>query len=263
MIESSEGRMNCYFNFTDEAAMRRFSDPLYKGVTICNEDLSISFHRKRSVKMNQCWAVGFSILELSKFIMQQLFYKVIKPRFGGRASVLMSDTDSFVLELPCTGPDEAVIKLRDVMDFSNYPPDHPLYDPSSKNQLGLLKNELPGDIIHEFVGIKSKVYAIKTKSNKMESKAKGVKQAYKAKIPFDRYKACITSQRMERVVQVAIGCKDHQNMIIRSNRVAFTSFDDKRYLLCNRHSTPYGSIFQKHFNRTAQCYFCENPDVLT
>ena len=262
MIEGCEGRMDCRFNHDEASALKRFGDPLFKGMVICNEDLSISFHRKKEVKMNQNWAVGFTILELSKQIMQSLFYKVIKPRFGGRASVLMSDTDSFILHLPCATPDEAVRKLRDVMDFSNYSPGHSLHNASRKNRLGLLKNEVPNDTITEFVGVKSKVYAIRTRSGDVQSRAKGVKKAYRAKLGFGRFLECIERPAAQRVAQVSIQAKDHINMIVHSDRVAFTSFDDKRYLLCNRHSVPYGSRFQRLHAHTGKCHFCEQPDLL-
>jgi len=265
MIEGVANRMDCFFNQDPDRALSRFSDPLFKGVMIFDEDLTVSFHRKKKVFMGQSWAVGFTVLELSKFVMQRLFYKVIRPRFGGRARLLMSDTDSFVLELPCADSSEAVARLSDCMDFSNYPTDHPLYDPTGKNVLGLLKNEVSHDEIAEFVGVKSKVYAFRTAGGRTESRAKGVKRAYKNRLPFETFRRCVRQVESQRVVQTSIQSRRHQNMLVQSDRVAFTSFDDKRYLLCAVHSVPYGSRLAepsaKKRKRTS-CYFCRHPEAL-
>lgn len=59
--------MDALFNRTAVTALQRSSSPLYKGTLICDEELSISFHSKKVLQLNQCWALGFSILEVSKW----------------------------------------------------------------------------------------------------------------------------------------------------------------------------------------------------
>ena len=46
------------------------------------------------------------------------------------------------------------------MDFSNYPQDHPLYDPSNKAVLNKFKDECAGRVVKEFIGLRSKCYSI-------------------------------------------------------------------------------------------------------
>ncbi len=82
------------------------------------------------------WAVGFSILELSKYVMQSLWYKEIRPTFDGKVSTLMSDTDSWILLAKEKSADDMAEKLKHVMDFSNYPSEHKLYNGSRKNKVG-------------------------------------------------------------------------------------------------------------------------------
>lgn len=262
LIEGVKNRLDCHFNMSERKALKNFSDPLYKGLVICSEDFSVSFHHKREVWMRQSWASGFTVLELSKYYMQHLFYNCVKPSLGGRASVCMSDTDSWVLAAPGHTPDEIVNKLKEWMDFSNYEPTHPLYDPSRKNLVGYLKNEISKDVVLEFVGLRSKTYALKTEKEEVESKAKGVKRCYKKKLSFEAYKKCLDTIASESVKQVSIMSKNHQNLLIQSERVAFSSFDDKRYLLCAYHSCPYNSRLIDMLHQTNKCYFCENPDVL-
>ena len=273
LIEGVDKRMDCKFNRNEQKALRSFSDPLFKSVLICGDDLSITFHRQKEVRLMQHWAVGFSVLELSKYLMQSMYYNRIKPALNNACSVLMSDTDSFLIATEGSSVGEVYRRLSPLMDFSNYPPDHPLHSMERKNELGFIKNEVPGDEIVEFVGLKAKTYAFKTKGQAFHSRAKGVKKVYKKKIGFEQYLACLSDVRQERVKQVTIQSKKHQNMLIETDKVAFNSFDDKRFLTCAIHSVPYGSVFAPMGTpppATAaaaaaageECYFCRRPHLL-
>ncbi len=263
LIEGFEKRMNCMFNRDRVTALRNSSHPLFKGSVICDEDLSISFHKKPFVKMNQCWAVGFSVLELSKFWMQSIFYDEIKPAFAskGGCTVLMSDTDSFLLETAMPSTDEAVEVLSNIMDTSNYDKEHRLYSGERAKVPGFMKNEVPKDEIELFVGLKSKTYAIKTASNGLEVKAKGIPERHKCKIPLQEMLNCLVMTKNFSVEYKALRSVNHINQLVKSSRVAFSSFDDKRYLLCQVHSVPYGSrLIAVSMNR-GRCYLCSRqPD---
>ena len=256
--------MDCKFNWNGEQALKRFSDPLLKGLYIFGDESSVTFHTKKKIYNRQGWAVGFSILELSKYVMQELFYKQIRPRLNHEAICCMSDTDSCLILAPGRSPDDIVVKLQDIFDCSNYDPTHKLYDPSKKNVVGLLKNEVSKDVITEFVGLRAKTYAFKTAGNILESKAKGVKKCYKKKIPFEEFKKCLRDISQFSVSQISIQSKNHQNRLIQSEKIAFSSLDDKRYgMKCGLHSVPYNSILTIEHEKTGRCYFCDNPDVLT
>jgi hypothetical protein len=67
-------------------------------------------------------------------------------------------------------------KMSSYMDYSNYKEDHPLYDTSKKSQLGYFKDELDSDSkCVEFVGLRSKCYALKIKRMKSLLRKKFVK----------------------------------------------------------------------------------------
>ena len=251
--------MDCTFSKSREAAMKHGSSPLYKGMLICGEDLSISFFRKKKIRMRQCWGVGFSILEISKYIMQRLYYKEILPRLGaGNVSVVMSDTDSFLLEVKGWNEDEIMEKLRDVMDFSNLDKNHPLYDISRCREPGYLKNEMPGADILEVVALKSKTYSIRAKGRVTKNKAKGVVKKIKNAIPFSQYKKCLKKISDVEITQNTLRSRNHINQMMRSHKIAFSSFDDKRFLLCPKHSAPYGSCLVKR----TECFFCKRRNLL-
>ncbi len=264
LIEGFEKRMSCSFNRDRVTAMRHSSHPLFKGTVICDEDLSISFLKKPVVKMNQCWAVGFSVLELSKYWMQRMYYHDILPTFEekGGCTVLMSDTDSLLLETATKSAEEAMELLLPIMDTSNYSPDHRLYTSRLAKVPGYMKNEVPKDEIRLFVGLKSKTYAIQTLASQVQMKAKGIPEKQKHKIPINEMLNCLLEMKKFSVSYHALRSVDHVNQLVKSSRVAFSSFDDKRYLLCEIHSVPYGSRLIKESLDQGCCYFCRRPGLL-
>ncbi len=262
LIENMTKRMDCRFNKREGQALRNASSPLFKGMMICSEDFSISFHEKKELVMKQNWAVGFTVLELSKLVMQQHFYDHIQPVFGiGNIGVVMSDTDSFLFAANISCSEWALKQLDDVMDFSNFPKDHPLFSNERKKVPGYLKSEVGAGQIVEAVALKPKTYCFVTDSGKVEKKAKAVTEAGKRLIPFDHYLSCLQSMKVVNVKQRYITAKNHINKVMESTKVAFSSFDDKRYPLCPIHSVPYGSKYIDILE-DGECFFCKYASKL-
>lgn len=261
MIEGVFGRMDVKFNRSEKEAEYHSSSPLFKGNVIFDENLSVSFLRKKKIFMNQSWPVGFAILELSKYRMQKFYYETIQKSFGvDGCTMLMTDTDSFLLELQIPSVDEAVNRIKHVMDFSNYSKDHPFFSMDKAKALGHLKNEVPNCDINKFVGLKSKTYMYLTDDNASHVRAKGVKRSHQSNIKFEHMVGCLTSMQGHEVTSHFIRSKDHVIRLMQGRQIAFSSFDDKRYLLCPIHSVPYGSKHipsrEEEENGTAICPFC-------
>ena len=70
--------------------------------------------------------------------------------------MLFTDTDSLVYEIKSEDVYEEFFKHKDLFDFSNYPKDSKLFDPTNKNVIEKMKDEFGGVIVDEFVGLKSK-----------------------------------------------------------------------------------------------------------
>ncbi len=260
MIEGVFGRMDVKFNRTAEQAEYHSSSPLFKGTVIFDENLSASFLKKKKVKLNQSWPVGFAILELSKYRMQKFFYETIQPAFGTEGcTVLMTDTDSFLLEVDAPTMDDAVGRIKHVMDFSNYPRDHPFFSMEKAKALGHLKNEVPKADIEKFVGLKSKTYMYLTSDKQTHVRAKGVKRSHHSSIKFEHMVNCLHEMKGHEVSSNFIRSKNHVIRLMRGRQLAFSSFDDKRYLLCPIHSVPYGSKYvpsREEEENGSKCPFC-------
>jgi len=156
-IENPHGRMEVKFNFTEEKARRNFLSPTLKSVLSCSENMTMTFHDKKVIKLDQNWLIGYSILELSKLHMYRSWYDTIMPTFGeDNVEMLFSDTDSLCFQIYGVGrPEDALVKLAPIMDFSNLDPAHALYNAERKNELGYFKSEI-ADMPLGFAGVKAK-----------------------------------------------------------------------------------------------------------
>ena len=67
--------------------------------------------------------------------------------------------------------------MKDYFDTSNFPKDHPSEIPVGKNKKvpGMMKDEVRGRIIEEFIGLRAKLYSYRMFEGKEEKKCKGIK----------------------------------------------------------------------------------------
>ena len=69
--------------------------------------------------LNKTIYVGFSVLELSKWLMYNFHHNLIKKRFD--TELLFTDTDSLTYEIKSENVYEELFKHKHLFDFSNYP----------------------------------------------------------------------------------------------------------------------------------------------
>ena len=116
--------------------------------------------------------VGFSALELSRWMMYDFHYNFLKKNFD--AELLFTDTDSLAYEIKSENVYDEFFKWKDLFDFINYSKDSKFYDGDNKKVIGQMKDEMVGVIIDEFIRLKSKIYAIKKIDGKETNTTKGV-----------------------------------------------------------------------------------------
>ena len=86
--------------------------------------------------------------------------------------MLFTDTDSLVYEIKNGNVYEQCFKDKHLFDFSGYHKDSIYYCDVNEKVLGKMKDELNGDVIDEFIGLKSKIYSLITFIGKEINKAK-------------------------------------------------------------------------------------------
>ena len=84
------------------------------------------------------------------------------------------DTDSFVMNIKTKDfCNDIANNVEDRFYTSNYEVDRPLPTGNNKKVIGLMKDELGGGIITEFVALRPKAYSYLTDDCKENKKAKG------------------------------------------------------------------------------------------
>ena len=121
--------------------------------------------KKAKVKMNKPIYLGLSILEISKIIMYEFWYDYVKKKYGDMVKLCYMDTDSIIMNIK-TKDFYNDIAYKDIaqdveerFDTSNYDVDRPLPKGKNKKVIGLMKDELGGGIITEFVALRPKTYS--------------------------------------------------------------------------------------------------------
>ena len=263
-IERTRGYLDCKILLNKESFKKWISNPRFVNFKIVNEETVIVFLNRTSVPLNKAYAIGFSILELAKYFMYQQYYEVVKPTLGD-CEVLMSDTDSLVLYVKSHAKRDSVSCLGTIMDFSNYPKTDERFSDKNKKKLGFWSDELEGNKMTEFCGLRSKTYAFllddkKKEQSVLHSKCKGVTKSYRKKITFANYKNCVETFSKFDITQFQIRSINHKVYTSKINKLCFSSYDDKRYIMkCGVHSVPYGSMLIK--KSQASCPLCKiyNP----
>ena len=79
---------------TDHRRNKLVSEPNYHTVKLIDDNLAIIEVRKVKVKMNKPIYLGLCILEISKIIMYEFWYDYVKNKYGNKARLCYTDTDS-------------------------------------------------------------------------------------------------------------------------------------------------------------------------
>ena len=178
---------------TDKKGSKLVSEPNYHTMNYISEDLSIIEMKKTKVKMNKPMYLGLSLLEISKILMYEFWYDYMKPSYGNNVKLCYMDTDSFIMSIKTEDFYEDIANdVEKRFDTSNYEVDRPLPTGKIKKVIGLMKDELGGRVITEFVALRPKTYSYLTDDCKEDKKAKGTKKCViKRMIKFDDYKNCL------------------------------------------------------------------------
>ena len=217
---------------TDEKKLLKMtSKPTYVSSKIFNEDLVAVHKIKETLTLNRPAYVGMCILDLSKTLMYDFHYNYIGDKYGDKAKLLFTDTDSLMYEIQTDDVYKDLFSDKEKFDNSDYPKDSPFYFGDNKKVIGKFKDEACGIPITEFVGLKSKMYSY-IKDNGLGGKtAKGVKkQVIKKDIRHENYKHVLfNNKRMYHTMRV-IRSNYHQLGSFKLNKISLSCFDDKRYI---------------------------------
>ena len=104
-------------------------------------------------KMNNPIYLGFSILEISKTLIFEFWYEYMKPKYVDSVKLCYMDTDNFI--------NYEVVRLLPIV--------------KNKKVVALMKDELEGKVMTEFVSFRPKTYSYLIDDDNEAKKAKGTK----------------------------------------------------------------------------------------
>ena len=175
--------------------------------------------------------------------MYEFWYDFIKSKYESNAKLCYTDTDSFIINVKTEDFYKDISEnVTERFDTSNYIHDTPLPICVNKKVLGLMKDELGGGIITEFVTLRHKAYSDKTQDNVELKKAKGTKKCIINKmLSFNDYKNCLFNNVKVLRSQQRFKSKNHIVYTENINKIALSCNDDKRFVATDGiESYPYG-----------------------
>ena len=125
-MENIENRVDVRLVTNEKEAISLAAKPNYDSRTIFGENLIAIHTKKTKLVYNKPVYLGLCILGINKTLMYDFHYNCIKRKYGDRAKLLFTDTDSLCYEIKTE--DNYIDISADVesrFDTSDYPTDHP------------------------------------------------------------------------------------------------------------------------------------------
>ena len=180
--------------------------------------------------MNKPIYLGLSVLEISKTLMYEFWYDYMKPKYDSNVKLCYMDTDSFIMNIKTKDFFKDIANdVENRFHTSNYEVNRPLPMGKNKKVIGLMKDELSGKIITEFVTLRPRIYLYLTDDGKGDKKTKGTKKCViKKMIKFNNYKKCLLNDEVILKSQQRFISKKHDVYTENINKIALSNNDDKR-----------------------------------
>ena len=155
--------------------------------------------------------------------MYEFHYDYMKPKYNDdNLTLCYMDTDSLIYSI-------------ETDNFISYNLSRPLPMGLNKKAISLMKDELGGEIMTEFVTLRPKMYAYKIGSGESTTrwdkvkKCKGIKKCVvRATISFEDYKNCLLSGETSYRSQLTFRSLKHEVRMLEVNKLVLSRDDDKR-----------------------------------
>ena len=179
-MENIRKHRNIKLVTTEEKYLRTVMKPNFKSGVLLGENLMGCEIGKIKVVMNKPVYLGQVILDLSKIVMYEFHYDYMVPKYSlEKLKLCYIDTDSLVYDIKIEDFYEDIANDVDVrFDTSGYSKTdfRPLPIGLKKKVIGLMKDELGGKIMTDFVALRPKLYSYKKLDGSEDKKCKGIKK---------------------------------------------------------------------------------------
>ena len=173
-MENIRKHRNIKLVTTEEKYLRTVMKRNFKSGVLFDENLMGCEMGKIKVVMNKPVYLGQAILDLSKIVIYEFYYDYMVPKYGlEKLKFCYMDTDSLVYDIKIEDFYEDIaddVPAR--FDTSGYCRNRPLPVGLNKKVIGLMKDELGGKIMTEFVALRPKLYSYKKLDGSEDKKCK-------------------------------------------------------------------------------------------
>ena len=232
-MENIRKHRNIKLVMTEEKYLCTVMKPNFKSGVLFGENLMGCEMGKIKVVVNKPVYPGQAILDLSKIIMYVFHYDYMVPKYSlEKLKLYYMDTDSLVYDIKTEDFYEDIaddVEAR--FNTSGYSKTdfRPLPIGLNKKVIGLMKDELGGKIMTEFVALRPKLYSYKKLDGSEDKKCKGIKRCVvKKTLTFEDYKTCLFSDSTEYRSQLMFRSAKHEVHTIKVNKVTLNRDDGKR-----------------------------------
>ena len=109
--------------------------------------------------MSKSVYLGLSILEISKTLMYETWFDYMKPKYADIVKLCYMDTECFIMHLKTEDFYKDIADdVEKGSDTSNYEVNRPLPTGTNKKVIELMKDDIGGKIMAEFVALRPKTY---------------------------------------------------------------------------------------------------------
>ena len=246
-MENIRNHKNMKLVTSDKKYLKYVMKPNFKDGFPFSKHLFAVEMGKTEIKMNKPVYLGQAILDLSKTLMYEFHYDYMRPKYGSKIKLWYMDTDSFVYEIETEDFYRDIAKdVKKRFDTSGYSKDdnRPLPIGINKKVIGLMKDELGGKIMTEFVALRAKMYAYRKIDCLAvqhdhfvacdEKRCKGTKKCVVFEgLTFDDYKTCVFDGKTIYRDQMLFENKKHEVYTVSKYKIALNRDDDKRIVQAN------------------------------
>ncbi|KAL4135021.1 hypothetical protein QTP88_006689 [Uroleucon formosanum] len=245
-MESVRKRIQMELVSNDRRLQKLINKCTFKHSTSYNENLNAVSLENKIIEFSKPIYIGFSVLDISKTLMYDYHYNVMKKHYGDNIKLMYTDTDSLVYHINTKDFYRDLTinpNLLDRMDTSDLPKNHPCYIAERKKIPGLFSDETKGAIMTDFCALRAKSYSF-ILAGKEKIKAKGIKKhVLDNHMTFNDHKKCLFGMENMDVNRenVSIRSFKHKLMTIKTNKITLNNFDDKRVVLEDKiHTLAHG-----------------------
>ena len=165
-----------------------------------------------------------SILDISKTFMYKFWSEYIKQKYGNRAKLCYTDTDSVIIH---NITEDCFVHISDDVerwfDTSNYDENDKRPLPIGKNKIviRLFKDELGGKIMKEPCTLRVETYSYLMDDNSEVKKSKAIKKCViKRKTMFENYTDCLFNDKIILKLQQRFKIDHHKVYTEEVNKIA-------------------------------------------